>query len=160
MARNEIHIPCPPERVFDVLSDPRAYGEWVVGSKRIRDIEGHWPEVGARFHHQVGWGPLRVRDHTEVLEVDRPRMLKLRAKARPLGTAEVTMLLAPETGGTRAVMIEDPGDRLSALIFNPLTHLLVRGRNVESLQRLRSIAIEFERDPEAAERRMRAAEDS
>lgn len=158
MARNEIHVPCLPERVFDVLADPRAYGEWVVGSKRVREIEGRWPEIGARFHHQVGWGPLRVSDHTEVIDVDPPRMLKLRAKARPLGTAEVTMLLVGEGDGTRVVMLEDPGDRISALVFNPLTHLLVRGRNVESLQRLRSIAVEFEHDPEAAERRMDAAE--
>lgn len=157
MARNEIHIPCPRERVFDVLADSRSYGEWVVGSKRIRDVEGTWPEVGSRFHHQVGWGPFSVSDHSEVLELERPRKLVLRAKARPLGTAKVTLLLAEDRGGTRVVMLEDPGDRLSALVFNPLTHVLVRGRNVESLKRLRSLAVELDADPAAAERRLAEA---
>lgn len=36
-------------------------------------------------------------------------------------------------------MTEDAADRLTALVFNPLTHLLVRGRNVESLRRLRDL---------------------
>ena len=37
-------------------------------------------------------------------------------------------------------MIEDPADTASALMFNPLTHLLVRGRNERSLDRLAEFA--------------------
>ena len=37
-------------------------------------------------------------------------------------------------------MREDPGDPLTAFVFQPLTHLLVRGRNVESLERLKGLA--------------------
>jgi hypothetical protein len=37
-------------------------------------------------------------------------------------------------------MTEDPADPLTKLVFNPLTHLLVRGRNVESLRRLKELA--------------------
>jgi hypothetical protein len=37
---------------------------------------------------------------------------------------------------------EDPGDPVTAFIFNPLTHLLVRGRNTESLERLKKLAEE------------------
>jgi hypothetical protein len=37
-------------------------------------------------------------------------------------------------------MREDPGDPLTAFVFNPLTHLLVRGRNEESLRRLAELA--------------------
>ena len=88
----------------------------------------------------VGFGPFEVKDHTCVLEVDPPRLLKLRAKARPLGTAIVTMQIEPEGTGSKVTMIEDAGDSLTALVFNPLTHLLVRGRNVESLDRLRELA--------------------
>ncbi|UJA21370.1 SRPBCC family protein [Thermoleophilia bacterium SCSIO 60948] len=154
MARNSIDIPVPPGRVFEVLSDPRSYGEWVVGSSQIRDADPNWPAVGSRFHHKVGWGPIKVSDHTEVLDADPPRMLRLRAKARPLGTALVTLGIAETGGGSRVTMIEDPGDRLSALIFSPLTHLLVRGRNVESLRRLRDIAVQLDQEPAAADRRL------
>ena len=140
MAVNEIHIDTPPERVFAVLADWRSYGDWVVGSRFIRGADPGFPAVGTRFHHQVGVGPLHLNDHTTVLEVDQPRKLVLKAKARPLGTAVVDMTLEPHNGGTRVVMREDPGDTLSAFVFNPLTHLLVRGRNVESLERLKRLA--------------------
>jgi uncharacterized protein YndB with AHSA1/START domain len=142
MALNEIHIDAPPERVFAVLADWRGYGDWVVGSRQMRGVDPGFPAAGTRFHHQVGIGPLNLNDHTTVLEVDQPRKLILKAKARPMGTAVVDLELRRENGGTRVYMREDPGDRLSALVFTPLTHLLVRGRNVESLQRLKRLAEE------------------
>ncbi len=140
MAVNEIHIDTSPERVFAVLADWRSYGDWVVGSRHMRGADPGFPAAGTRFHHQVGVGPLHLNDHTKVLEVDQPRKLILKAKARPLGTAVVDMTMEPEGTGTRVIMREDPGDTLSAFVFNPLTHLLVRGRNTESLDRLKRLA--------------------
>ena len=64
----------------------------------------------------------------------------MRARARPLGTAKVRLELEPEDAGTRVRMYEDAGDLLTSLLFNPLTHLLVRGRNEESLCRLAELA--------------------
>ena len=142
MAVNEIHIDAPPERVFAVLADWRSYGDWVVGSRLMRGADPGFPAAGTRFHHQIGWGPLNLNDHTTVLEVDQPRRLVLKAKARPLGTAVVALDMRPDGGGTRVVMREDPGDSATAFVFNPLTHLLVRGRNTESLQRLKRLAEE------------------
>lgn len=140
MARNETEIAAPPEKIFEVLSDPDSYGHWVVGSRRIRDADPDWPAPGSRFHHAVGFGPIEVKDHTEVIESEPPHHLKIRARARPLGTALVTLRIAPVDGGSKVTMIEDAGDFLTAFVFNPLTHLLVRGRNVESLDRLRELA--------------------
>jgi hypothetical protein len=78
-----------------------------------------------------------------VLDVNRPYLLELRAKARPFGTANVKLLLTPRrTGVTHVTMIETAGDALSRLLFNPLTAPLVRLRNVESLRRLKRMAEE------------------
>jgi uncharacterized protein YndB with AHSA1/START domain len=141
VAINEIHIDAPPERVFEVLADWRSYGHWVVGSRTMRGADPGFPAAGTRFHHEVGVGPLHLSDHTQVLEVDQPRKLILKAKARPLlGTAIVDMTMEPDNGGTHVTMREDPGDAVTAFIFNPLTHLLVRGRNVEGLRRLKELA--------------------
>src|SRR4051812_46710029 len=68
MAYNELYINVPPATVFAVLSEPGNYPDWVVGARRIRDSDGHFPAVGSRFHHQVGVPPLVLNDHTEVLE--------------------------------------------------------------------------------------------
>jgi uncharacterized protein YndB with AHSA1/START domain len=140
MARNQRLIPASPERVFAVLADPDAYGDWVVGSDAIRDADPTWPEVGSRFHHRVGFGPLKVNDHTEVIAMEPERRLELHAKARPLGTARVALDLERRGGGTLVTMVEDAGDPLSRLLFNPLTHVLVRRRNDESLRRLEQLA--------------------
>jgi hypothetical protein len=89
----------------------------------------------------VGVGPLRVRDHTVALEAARPTLLRLRAKARPLATADVELTMAPEAGGTRVRMVEDPVGLSSVLRLNPLLHLLTRARNAESLARLEELAL-------------------
>jgi uncharacterized protein YndB with AHSA1/START domain len=141
MAANERFMPVPPEAVWDALADPYGYGYWVVGSKEIRDADATWPQPGSRFHHTVGAGPLSVRDHTESLEAHRPALLRLRAKARPLGTAQVTMEMTPQDGGTRVRMTENPDGLTSWLTLNPLLHLLTRGRNAESLMRLEELAL-------------------
>lgn len=140
VAKTERHIHASPETVFDVLSDPYSYGYWVVGSEKIREADAEWPAPGSRFHHTVGVGPFKVTDHTVSERIERPNLVELRAKARPLGTAKVRIELEPEGTGTRVRMFEDAGDLLTALVLNPLTHLLVRGRNVESLSRLAELA--------------------
>ncbi|MEA2124228.1 MAG: hypothetical protein QOI80_1010 [Solirubrobacteraceae bacterium] len=140
MARTECLIGAPPERVWEVLADPRHYGHWVVGSRRIRDADAEWPAVGSRFHHAVGKPPLVVRDHTIVEESTPPYHLKLRAKARPLGTAIVDLRLQRSPAGTHVAMTEVGGDRITKLLFMPLTHLLVWRRNVTSLERLKELA--------------------
>jgi uncharacterized protein YndB with AHSA1/START domain len=140
MAKTRAWFSVAPERIFAVLSDPEAYADWVVGSHSIRDADPGWPAPGSRFYHRVGAGPLTVSDHTEVLEMQAPDRLVLRARARPLGTAIVRLELAPHDGGTRVTMTEVAGDPLSRLALNPLTYPLVNRRNDESLRRLRRIA--------------------
>jgi uncharacterized protein YndB with AHSA1/START domain len=139
MATTHRQLNAPPERVFAVLANAETYGDWVVGSDAIRDADAAWPAVGSRFYHRVGVGPLKVNDHTEVLELDAPRRLVLHARARPVGTARVAIRLEPRDGGTYVTMEETAGDALSRIGINPLTDWLVHLRNVESLRRLQRI---------------------
>ncbi len=139
MATTRVHIAASLDEVFAVLADPEAYGYWVVGSDTIRDADVSWPEVGSRFHHRVGFGLLKLNDHTEVLEADPPNRLVLRARTRPLATAEIRLILTARGHGTEVTMIERAGDPLSRLVLNPFTDPLVHLRNVESLRRLRRI---------------------
>lgn len=140
MARNERLIAASPEAVFDILADARSYAYWVVGSRKVRDGDSAWPAPGSRFHHAVGLGPLCIRDHTKVEEMEPARFLQMKAKIRPFGTARVKLELQAVEESTQVTMIEDPADTLSAFVFTPLAHLLMRWRNVRSLDRLAELA--------------------
>jgi uncharacterized protein YndB with AHSA1/START domain len=139
MATTRTQIAASPDEVFAALANPENYGDWVVGSDTVRDADPAWPKVGSRFHHRVGFGLLKVSDHTEVLEVDPPYWLVMHAKARPLGTATVSLLLTDRDGATDVTMVEVAGDPLSRLALNRFTDPLIHLRNVESLRRLKRI---------------------
>jgi uncharacterized protein YndB with AHSA1/START domain len=141
VATNERFMPVPPTAVWDVLADPGDYAYWVVGSKAIRDADREWPAPGSKFHHTVGVGPLTVSDHTEALEAQPPIYLRIRAKARPLGTATVIFEMTAIDGGTTVRITENPDGLSSILALNPLVHLLTKARNSESLMRLEELAL-------------------
>lgn len=144
MARNRIRIDTAPEHVFAVLSDPNRYPDWVVGASDIREFDESFPAAGSRFHHEVGLSPFTLNDHTEVLEVEPPRRIVLRAKARPLGTALIEIELSDgngASGGTEVLMDERPADRLTALVArNRVADSILRVRNAEALTRLKRVA--------------------
>lgn len=137
MAVVETHVDAPPERCFEVLSDPRSYAYWVVGSREIRAADPDWPALGSKFHHTVAGG---LEDHTVVEEVEPNRRLRLRARARPFGTAFVTVTMSGESGGSLLRLEEEPADRLTRLVFNPVLDRLLHVRNVGSIERLKELA--------------------
>ncbi|HEX5591719.1 MAG TPA: SDR family NAD(P)-dependent oxidoreductase [Solirubrobacterales bacterium] len=140
MARNRVHIDAAPEEVFAVLSNPECYPRWVVGAAGIRDYDESFPAVGSRFHHKVGSWPIGLNDHTEVIELEPPQRIVLKAKARPLGTATIAIDLEQSAGGTELTMEEVPGDRLTSLVAgNPVADQALRVRNAEALSRLKRL---------------------
>jgi uncharacterized protein YndB with AHSA1/START domain len=134
-------MPVPVDAVWDALADPSGYEYWVVGSKEIRDAEPNFPARGTKFHHTIGFGPLTLRDHTEVLDAAPPTFLKLRAKGRPIGTASVTLRMIPKEGGTMVEMVERPDGPYVVMNVNPVLHVMTKLRNAESLMRLEELAL-------------------
>ncbi len=141
MSTNTRFMPVPPSAVWDALADAGGYGYWVVGSKVIREADATWPSPGSKIHHTVGLGPIEISDHTESLEADEPRRLQLRAKGRPLGTAKVTLEMAPKDGGTIVRITENPDGVFRPLAFLPPLQLFSALRNAESLMRLEELAL-------------------
>src|SRR4051794_24340373 len=134
-------MPVTREAVWEALADPSTYAYWVAGSKAVRDADPGFPAPGTKFHHSIGVGPLTLHDHTEVIESERPRILRLRAKGRPIGTATVILRLMREADGTTVEMVEHPDGLTSILALNPLLQLVTKMRNAESLARLEELAL-------------------
>jgi len=141
MAEVERIIEAPIDQVWVVLADGWSYSDWVVGNTHVRDVDPHWPEVGARLHHQVGAWPLLVADVSVVEEVDPPRRLVLRAQLRRLGrgriTLELTPLAADQTKITMEEHFESGPARWLMMKFNDL---VLHQRNAEGLRRISDLA--------------------
>ena len=140
MSTNTRRIHATPEQVWDVLSDGWLYPLWVVGASRMREVDDHWPAVGAKLHHSVGTWPLLIDDDTEVIEVVPGHRLVLHARAGPTGAAGVTILLDAVGTETDVTIEEDAASGPAQLVPKPLRDLPLAWRNVESLRRLAYIA--------------------
>jgi uncharacterized protein YndB with AHSA1/START domain len=140
MAVLNVLVDRAPGQVWDVLSDGQSYARWVVGTKRIRDVDPRWPEQGSRIRFSVGMGPWTVEDVTTVRLVDRGRRLELEANAGWLGSARISINLLPWGDDHTLVILDEhpltgPGRRWHTAVADTL--LRVRNqRMVRSLARL------------------------
>ncbi|PUA80147.1 SRPBCC family protein [Nocardioides currus] len=140
MAENTRLFHATPEQVWDVLSDGWVYPVWVVGAARMREVDDTWPAVGSKLHHSVGPWPLLIDDTTEVIASTPGRSLTLRARAWPIGEAEVTIRLDSLGAETEVHIEEEPLSGPGALIPPPVRGMSLRWRNTETLRRLAYIA--------------------
>ncbi|HEX8802598.1 MAG TPA: hypothetical protein VF743_00350 [Acidimicrobiales bacterium] len=161
------HVAAPVDVVAAVLADPRTYDGLVVGSRRVRWFDPTWPAPGARLHHTVGFGPVTIRDHTEVLHDALPDRLELAAAVRPIGVLRVVFTLRPGAAGagtaatavaageaaagagTRVEMLEEPLSGPVVRLWSPPARRLTDRRNAVTLRRLDELA----RDRDAVRRR-------
>ena len=130
MTTNRTIVNAPPESVAAVLSDPRAYAEFVVGSKRVRRFDPVWPDAGAVFHHTLGVGPFVLRDVTRVVDegpsgptergTQHERRFELRAQMRPFAVNKVAFTIRPAAEGTEVEVeeraVEGPAAREARLL--------------------------------------------
>lgn len=136
MSTNTRVMNATPDQVWEVLADGWLYPLWVVGASRMREVDGHWPEVGARLHHSVGSWPLLIDDTTSVVECQPPSLLRLRARAWPAGEADVLLRMRPVGTDTEVTIEEDACSGPGRLMPKPLRDLQLHWRNVEALRRL------------------------
>jgi uncharacterized protein YndB with AHSA1/START domain len=139
MAHTAVRVRAKPEDVFDVLLDAHSYPRWVVGARRLREVDPGWPAPGSRFHHALGVGPLELHDTTCMLDWVRPQCVALEARFRPAGTAKVTITVRPDGAAAVVEIDEQPLDGPVHGIWGRLVDRAVRLRNAISLKRLRRL---------------------
>lgn len=140
MSRNVRVFDCPPEAVFEVLSDAWLYPAWVVAASRMRAVDADWPAPGAKLHHSVGMWPLLINDSTSCVTWDPPRRAVMTARGWPLGEARVTIDVKPRGAGCVVRIQEEasagPGRWLPKVLTEPMLYV----RNAETLHRLAYLA--------------------
>lgn len=130
-----------PEDVFDVLRDGRSYGDWVVGTRRVRRVAAAWPESGTSLHYVAGYAALRKGDRTVSLAYEPDRRLQLEAHAWPFGALAIEIRAEPHPVGTTVTIEEGPKDGLLKALHNPLAEAAIWLRNLETLRRLEQQAL-------------------
>jgi len=123
--------------LFDAITNPYSYPNWLVGTRRIRGVSSNWPQPTSYFKHTVGFGPLAIPDRTTVRAIEEPRMVEMLVRARPAIEAVVRFEIAPSRLGCTLRMEETPVGVYK--ILSALAGPLIRLRNERSLQRLRSM---------------------
>jgi hypothetical protein len=136
VSRNVRTVAATPSAVWQVLSDGWLFPVWVVGASRMREVDGHWPEVGAKLHHSVGIWPALIDDNTEVLESLPDHLLRLRTRGWPAGEAEVVLRLEAVGAGTRITLDEDAVQGPGSFVPRALRTPALAWRNTETLRRL------------------------
>jgi hypothetical protein len=136
VSRNVRTVAATPSAVWQVLSDGWLFPVWVVGASRMREVDGHWPEVGAKLHHSVGIWPALINDNTEVLESLPDHLLRLRTRGWPAGEAEVVLRLEAVGAGTRITLDEDAVQGPGSFVPRALRTPALAWRNTETLRRL------------------------
>jgi len=134
MTTVEVTIAAPRADVWEALVDVRTYPSWLIGARRIRAVDEHWPAPGSAFHHVVGAGPVRIADRTRSVAVDPLSRFELDVRAWPALRATVVFELRDAVEGTHVSMEEHPmgPHRVLAPVLAPLTQL----RNRASLAQL------------------------
>lgn len=146
MAVLNVLIERTPEQVWDVLSDGRAYAEWVAGTQHIRDVDAGWPAPGARIHFTFGIGRWRIDDVTTVRLMEPRRRLELEAHAGRLGSARVSIeLLAWSEGRTVVIIDEHPLTGLGARWHSVPLDAALRVRNRRMMRSLTRVVSERHR---------------
>lgn len=111
-----------------------------ASATRTREVDDHWPAVGAKLHHSVGGWPLVLDDNTEVLAEDPGRSMSMRARAWPMGESEVVITLTPRARGPAWTWPDDTVERPGLLVPKFLRHPMGKRRNLEALNRFANIA--------------------
>ena len=69
-----VQVRAPREQVFDLWTDLDRAHEWIEGLTRITDVTGPVTTAGTRYTAWFG----RMRSPSEILQVDRPRLVTTR----------------------------------------------------------------------------------
>lgn len=96
---HDIHIQAPPQAVFDYVSNPRSWPEWIASSHEI-DSPDRPLQQGETFHERWMTREMVTLDWV-VVECDAPRTWVARTATTFTGPIVVRYTCVADAGGTR-----------------------------------------------------------
>lgn len=94
------HFAAPIERVFELGTDFKRFPEWNVSYSEVKEVTGPTDQVGTRILAVMRILSRFVEGSAEIVEVDRPRMLKMVGTSTEGGALTTVYRFTPTPSGT------------------------------------------------------------
>lgn len=127
---SEIEIEAPPERVWEILTDPERLPEYNATIIEVSDATGRLDQVGSTYRGVAKVYGRRIEGVWEVTEVIPMRRIVQRGSAPGGGAATVSGTLEPTDRGTTRAAVEIDYE-LPAGFLGELANKLFIERSVE-----------------------------
>jgi uncharacterized protein YndB with AHSA1/START domain len=141
LVRCTIEIAAPPERVWEVVMDPRRLPDWVTIHRQLGPV----PEQlrrGSRFEQTLNLRGAPLHVEWTVVDVDAPRRAVWAGRGPAHSQASIVYELHPAGEGTRFDYTNEfkpPGGALGAVAGRVLVGGLSQREALRSLQRLKRL---------------------
>jgi carbon monoxide dehydrogenase subunit G len=118
--RTAVETPWSPQRAFEYLSDLEHFAEWDPGVKRAVQVAGEGVAVGAAFDVTVGGVGRDLTLRYEIIEMDTPDRVEVRAETSTLLSVDVMTFESAGDGGCRVTYDADLSLKGALRVANPL----------------------------------------
>lgn len=98
------HFNAPIDRVFELGIDFKRYPEWNVSYSEIKEIKGLPDRVGTKFVAVMKLLGQPIEGTSEILEIEKPHLLKIKATSPLGGFLDYVYKLTPVGTGTDFVL--------------------------------------------------------
>ena len=122
------HYEAPIEHVFAIVVDYERYPEWNVSYEEVTEVVGPPDQVGSKMHGVMKLLGRKLEGWGEVIEVERPRLLRIDGSGSG-GTVTTAYRFSPTETGTDAELQVDY--ELPAGLFGKAVDKLFVQRSVE-----------------------------
>jgi uncharacterized protein YndB with AHSA1/START domain len=137
-----IEIDAPPERVYDLVMDPRWLGDWVTIHAGLKDAPGGELRKGSELVQCLKLAGRRFDVHWEVVQAEKPKRVVWEGKGPVHSRAKVVYDLDADGDGKTCFSYMNeysmPGGPLGRIAAGVLRHTAEREseRTLEELKRL------------------------
>jgi uncharacterized protein YndB with AHSA1/START domain len=139
----DITIDAPPEKVWEVVMDPKRFGDWVTIHRKVHKVDGGPPREGMQMQQTLCLRGANFKVNWELAECDGPRHATWEGRGPMHSHARTVYDLAPDgNGGTRFHYTNEfkaPGGPFGAAASRVLVGGLPEREAMKSLDQLKKL---------------------
>lgn len=105
--RTTTQIEAPPQRVWDVVMDPKRFGDWVTIHRGMKKVSDDPLEVGSTLEQRLCLRGVSFTVRWTVVELDEPRLVVMEGRGPAHSKALTRDELTQKNGGTSFVYVNE-----------------------------------------------------